>query len=183
MDVHLLPDCTPVEIRQIRPDDRGRLRASHARLSPETRYRRFLSSKPTLTESDARYLAEIDGRDHFALVAVTPIDDQAGQIIAVARFVRLADEPDAAEFAIVVGDDYQRLGLATGLLQRLAAAAVERGITHFRGTALAENVAIQRLLARIVDGEVRVRAHDQVIEMEADLSGAERRAPHLQAAA
>ncbi len=156
----------PVEIRPIRADDGVRLRASHARLSPESRYRRFLAAKPTLTESDARYLVEVDGRDHVALVATAPVDGADGEIVAVARFVRLPDEPDTAEFAIVVADAYQRRGLATELLRDLAAAATERGITRFRATMLSDNLAIQRMLERLAVGEASYLRRGSVIEME-----------------
>src|SRR5664280_1691911 len=99
MHSHVLHDGTPVEIREIRADDGDRLRASHARLSPESRYRRFLGAKPTLSESDARYLVSVDGSDHVAYVATTTVNGREGEIVAVARFIRLADAPSTAEFA------------------------------------------------------------------------------------
>lgn len=58
-----------VVIRPIRADDSERLQLSHERLSSESRYRRFMSSKPHLTAADTRYLVDVDGCDHFALVA------------------------------------------------------------------------------------------------------------------
>jgi hypothetical protein len=111
VESHTLNDGRQVAIRPIGPDDHGRLRASHARLSPESRYRRFLATKPELTSADARYLVEIDGSDHFALVATLP-DEPGEPIVAVARYIRLPDDPGAAEYAVVVGDDYQRQGPA-----------------------------------------------------------------------
>lgn len=159
----------PVEIRPIRADDGVRLRASHTRLSPESRYRRFLAAKPTLTESDTRYLVEVDGRDHVALVATAAVDGADGEIVAVARFVRLPDEPDTAEFAIVVADAYQRRGLGTELLRDLAAVATEREITHFRATMLADNIAIQRMLERLAVGKLSCLRDGSVTEMEITL--------------
>jgi len=159
----------PVEIRPIRADDGIRLRASHTRLSPESRYRRFLAAKPTLTESDTRYLVEVDGRDHVALVATAAVDGADGEIVAVARFVRLPDEPDAAEFAIVVADAYQRRGLGTELLRDLAAVATERDVTHFRATMLSDNIAVQRMLERLAVGEVSWLRSGSVTEMEITL--------------
>ncbi len=161
----------PVQIRPIRADDGARLQASHARLSPESRYRRFLGAKPTLSESDARYLVEVDGRDHVAFVATAAVGDAEGEIVAVARCVRLPDAPDTAEFAIVVGDAHQRQGLATELLARLAAAASEQGVTRFRATTLADNLAIQRLLERLAVGDVRTARRGTVTEMEIVLPG------------
>jgi protein lysine acetyltransferase len=162
---YLLSDGTAVEIRPIRHDDSERLRAAHTRLSPESRYRRFLGAKPILSAGDVKYLVDIDGSDHFALVGTVP-DGGDESIVAVGRFVRLADDPAAAEFAIVVGDSYQRQGLASELLARLAAAARERGVERFRGAILSDNVAIHRLIERLADGEIVVLRRGSVTEVE-----------------
>ena len=91
-------------------------------LSPLSRYRRFLAPKPRLSPSELRYLTEVDGRDHVALVAVAPRTPPTAWS-GVGRFVRLAEAPDTAEFAIVVADDWQGRGLGRALAERLAAAA------------------------------------------------------------
>jgi GNAT superfamily N-acetyltransferase len=137
-------------------------------LSPQTRYQRFLALKPSLTESEVRYLVDVDGTDHYALVAVTT--SSPDWIIAVARFVRTADDPEAAEFAIVVGDPYQGQGLGSELLERLADAAIERGILRFRATALADNVAIHKLVRRLAGRLAQERHLGPVDEIEVDLA-------------
>ena len=167
--VEFSPTDTPVRIRPIHADDGARLQASHARLSPESRYRRFLSAKPTLSESDARYLVQIDGSDHVAYVATAAVAGREGEIVAVARFIRIPEAPSTAEFAIVVGDAYQRRGLATEMLRRLAVAAGRRGITRFRATMLSDNVAIQRMLERLAVGEVSYTRSGSMTEMEITL--------------
>ncbi len=172
MELYTLRDSRQVAIRPITPDDHDRLRASHARLSPESRYRRFLATKPELTSADARYLVEVDGRDHLALVATLP-DDPAEPIVAVARYIRLPTEPSVAEFAIVVGDDYQRQGLAGELMARLAHAAVAHGITRFRATMLADNLAIRRLTESVAAGPVKRRTLGSVSEVEIELAAAQ----------
>lgn len=172
-----------MQIREIRADDGERLRASHARLSPESRYRRFLGAKPTLSEADARYLVQVDGRHHYALVATASIDGRRGEIIAVARFIALPDAPGTAEFAIVVGDAYQRQGLATALMDRLAAAATARGIERFRAVMLSDNVAIGRLLERLSAGDVNIRRRGPVTEREISLTASAASRDRLRAAA
>ena len=167
MDMYALKDGTMVEIRPIRADDGERLRNSHARLSPESRYRRFLAAKPELSLSDARYLVDVDGCDHFALVAT--LDDE---IIAVTRFVREPEDPGTAEFAIVVSDEQQRQGLAGELLERLAEAAVQRGVRRFRATILTDNVAIRRLMQRVAAGRLSERGLGTVTEVEFELAAA-----------
>ncbi|HET9101895.1 MAG TPA: GNAT family N-acetyltransferase [Solirubrobacteraceae bacterium] len=159
-------DIADVRIRPIRPEDGSRLQAYHAGLSAESRYRRFLGAKPTLSAADARYLAEIDGEDHVAYVATVMGAGGEDAIVAVGRFIRLPDDPRAAEFAIVVGDAWQRQGLATELLRRLAIAASRRGIERFRATMLSDNLAIQRMLERLAVGEVRRSRRGNVTEME-----------------
>lgn len=168
------PTGFPVEIRPIRRDDGVRLRASHERLSPESRYRRFLGAKPSLTESDARYLVDVDGRDHVALVATAAVGGADGEIVAVARFVRLPDMPDTAEFAIVVADAYQRCGLGTELVRDLAKVAIDRDIVRFRATMLSDNLAVQKILERLAAGEVSYLLRGSLTEMEIILPGAAR---------
>ncbi|MGI8513191.1 MAG: GNAT family N-acetyltransferase [Solirubrobacteraceae bacterium] len=142
-----LRDGTRAVIRPIRPDDKDLLVAGHAQLSAETIRRRFLMPKPRLTSSDLRYLTEVDGHDHVALVAVDP--EHPGSIVGVARWVRLREAPDTAEFAIVVGDPYQRRGLGLLLARALVQAARERGIARFTATALSDNEGVRKLIAAI----------------------------------
>jgi acetyltransferase len=166
VDLHALTDGRVIEVRSIRPDDQARLRASHARLSPLTRYRRFMTAKPYLSSTDATYLSVIDGCDHYALVAtVTP---QGGEeaIIGVARFVRSPEDPRVAEFAIVISDDWQGQGVGRELLGRLADAAVTRGVDRFVATMLADNVPIQRLSEQIASGPVRRVRQGNTLEVE-----------------
>lgn len=172
MAPYILNDGRAVDIRPIHPDDAERLQTAHSRLSPESRYRRFLGAKPVLTAEDARYLVEIDGTDHFALVATAPVDGDDPSIVAVARFVRLRDDPDVAEFAIVVGDPYQRQGLAAELLKRLAAAAAGRGISRFRATMLSDNEAIFKLVRRLSDGTVDIDQWGSITDVEFPLPAA-----------
>lgn len=168
MELVRLKNGREVLIRPIRPDDGARLQVAHDRLSPLTRYRRFLASKPRLSPTEVRYLVDIDGSSHVALIATSP--DDTGWILAVGRFVRLADEPTAAEFAIVVADHIQGQGLGTELLERLADAAVACGITRFRATMLAENEPAHRLVRRLARRQARTRRGGPVEEIEIDLA-------------
>ena len=168
MHLYALNDGREVTIRPIRADDGERLQQSHARLSPESQYRRFLSTKPQLTTADTRYLVDVDGLGHFALVA-TVMESGEEAIVAVARFVCLLTVPGTAEFAIVVGDAYQRQGLARELLATLTDAAGERGIRRFRAMMFADNIAIARLLSDQAVGEPRRSSLGSVSELEIDL--------------
>src|SRR2546423_10261447 len=70
-----------------------------AHLSEESRRLRFLGAKPRFTGAELRYLTEVDGCDHYALVAQLADDPLA--IVAVARFVRLAGGRGAAGGALL----------------------------------------------------------------------------------
>lgn len=162
-------------IRPIRPDDDGRLNAAYDRLSPLSQYRRFHAAKPHLSESETRYLVDVDGIDHFALVAIAA--DDPGEIAGVARFVRLPEDARSAEIAVTVGDPYQRQGLASAMLERLADAALARGIRRFRATMLSENVPAQRMVRRLSRGHGTERGLGAIKEIEVDLAARARHAP------
>ena len=136
-----------VRIRPIEPTDKDILATGHGRLSEETVYMRFLSAKPRLTGSELRYLTEVDGQDHFALIAV--MADQPNDAVGVARFVRSREDPTTAEAAVVVGDPFHHQGLGRQLGFMLADAARARGILRFTATMLGTNLAAHRLMAAI----------------------------------
>ncbi len=134
-------------IRPIRPDDKDRLAVALSRLSEETIRRRFFAAKPRLSAAELRYLTEVDGHDHIALVAV--LEDDLGTLAGVARCVRFADAPETAEMAIVVGDAYQGMGLGRALALALADAARDAGIERFAATMLGDNRPAQHLMRTI----------------------------------
>jgi GNAT superfamily N-acetyltransferase len=161
-----LLDGTEIAVRPIVPEDAASLEAGFERLGPESRYTRFLAPVGRLSGSQLRYLTEVDHHDHEALVAYEPGNEAAG--IGVARFVRLDDDPGAAEFAVTVADDWQGRGVGTALLTLLADRAREEGIDRFRGLMLARNEPIQNLVALF--GTPRVLAREPgTVEVEVDL--------------
>jgi RimJ/RimL family protein N-acetyltransferase len=137
-----------VLIRPIRPDDKGLLADGLRRLSPESAQRRFLTPKRSFSRTELRYLTEVDGRDHVALVVEYPADP-VRRLIAVARFVRLQDDPEAADVAFTVADDWQGRGLGSLLGKHLAHAARNRDIRRFTATMASDNVPAHRLMAKL----------------------------------
>jgi len=163
-----LRDGASVVIRPVRPEDRELLLAGFERLGPESRYQRFLAPMAELTDDIVTYLTEVDHHDHEALAA---IDAATGEGVGVARFVRCEGRPDTAEAAVTVIDDWQRRGVATLLLDRLAERARAEGIAHFTALLLAENREMLELLETI--GEVRVVDRQSgTVEIEAELASA-----------
>jgi RimJ/RimL family protein N-acetyltransferase len=144
-----LRDGTLVRIRPILPEDKDHILDGFRRLSPESRYRRFLSPIDELTPDMLRELTEVDYRDRFAYGAFS-LDVPGPPLgIGVARYVRLHDEPQVAEAAVTVVDDYQERGLGTLMLQALGAVALENGIVRFRAYSLETNRPLQELAARL----------------------------------
>jgi RimJ/RimL family protein N-acetyltransferase len=166
---HTLPDGTQILLRPIDAADKDRLAAALGSLSQETVRRRFLAAKPRFTLAELRYLTEVDGDQHLALAAF--LVDDPDTIVGVARCVRLPETPETAEFAIVVGDAFQRRGLGTLLARELATAARVAGIRRFSATMLSDNVAVRRVIATIsaqlelerIEGGVR----DVVVDLAA----------------
>ena len=128
-----LADGGTVHLRPIRASDADGLVAFHARLSPESRYYRFFSVKPTLTPDEVHRFTNVDGVDRVALVALLGDD-----IVAVGRYDRWAGR-DEAEVAFTVEDAHHGRGLATVLLEHLAAFGRLNGLTRFSAQVLPDN--------------------------------------------
>jgi acetyl coenzyme A synthetase (ADP forming)-like protein len=129
----VLSDGGTVHVRQIDPADGPALLAFHAGLSPDTVYARFFSSKPNLTPEEVEHFTHVDNDARVALVA-----ELGERLVGVARYDRTADEREA-EVAFVIADEHQGRGIGTVLLEHLAAAARERGITRFVAETLPGN--------------------------------------------
>jgi len=166
--LHTLPDGTRILLRPIEAGDKARLTAALGHLSQETIRRRFLAAKPRFSTSELRYLTEVDGHNHLALAAF--LADDPDTLVAVARCVRLPDAPDTAEFAIVVGDPFQRRGLGTLMARELAGAARAAGMRRFAATMLSDNDAVRRLIATISAHLELERIEGGVREVVVDLA-------------
>ena len=132
-----LRDGRMCHIRPIRPEDRDALATFHEGLSPETVYYRFFAPYPRLTDKDLARFTQVDYDDRAALVALV-----AGLIIGVGRYDRI--DRAEAEVAFVISDYHQGRGLGSILLEHIAVAARERGITRFVAEVLPSN---RRMLA------------------------------------
>jgi GNAT superfamily N-acetyltransferase len=136
-----LADGSRVTIRPVEPGDKPLIAAGFEQLSEQSRYRRFFTPQRGLDERQLAYLTEVDHHDHEALLA---IDVRTGSCTGVARFVRVGAE--VAEPAVAVVDSWQRRGLGTELVERLAERARTEGITRFSAIVLAENRDAIRLV-------------------------------------
>jgi RimJ/RimL family protein N-acetyltransferase len=142
-----LPSGTRVVIRSIRPDDKTLLSEALPRLTPESSRGRFLALKRRFSADELRYLTEIDGVRHVALVALLADDPQ--RLVGVGRYVRLPEDPSTAEVAVVIGDEFQGQGLGSRLGLLLADHARSHDVERFVATMLSDNLAAHRLFAKI----------------------------------
>src|SRR3954466_4299122 len=168
MLVHLR-DGTPVLIRPIRADDKRLLSLGLRNMSELSVQRRFLSPKVRFSNAELRYLTEVDGRNHVALVAESPTQP-VRRLIGVARFVRLPEDPHTAEAAIVVADDWHGRGEGSKLAGALAAGARGRGIRRFTATMAADNLPALRLMEKLTHELGRRPTGPGVSELFAELA-------------
>ena len=141
-------------VRAVRPEDAPGFAEAFEQLSETSRYRRFFTVKPRLSEQSLAFFTDVDHHDHEALVAVAP---GSGQLVGVARFIRNPEEPDQAEVAVTVIDAWQQRGVGTVLLRELAQRAAEEGIRHFTAEILAENRPMLNLARRLGPAETASR--------------------------
>jgi acyl-CoA synthetase (NDP forming)/RimJ/RimL family protein N-acetyltransferase len=129
----VLSDGGTMAVRPIRPDDAERIVAFHERQSPESIYFRFFSPRPRLSERDLERFTRVDYVDRMAFVGL--IGDE---LVGVARYDRHRARSDA-EVAFFIDDAHHGRGMATVLLEYLAAAAREAGISGFTASVLPQN--------------------------------------------
>lgn len=135
-------------------------------LSERTRKLRFAGGVNTLSDAQLDYLSSLDNRDRLAWCAIEEgegVHSGAG----LARYIRLPDEPDIAEFAITIVDAFQGKGLGRLLLGRLIESARENGIRVLRGYVLPGNSAMLRLGKRF--GAV-IEHEDSFLRVEISVS-------------
>ncbi len=138
----VLSDGDAAFIRPMTSADAPLLLAFHERQPRENLYRRFFSPKPTLTPKELDHFTNIDFHDRVALVM-----EHRGEFIAWASYERWKDRNDA-EVAFMVDEDQQGRGIATLLLEHLAAIARSNGIERFTAETLSDNRAMLRVFSR-----------------------------------
>ncbi len=136
----LLADGGVARLRPIRPADADLLVRFYDRVSPESKYLRFFAPYPRLSSRDVARFTQVDYVDRVALIITL-----GEQMIGVGRYDRV--ENDQAEVAFLVEDAHQGRGIAQLLLEHLAEAARERGITKFVAEVLPENRRMAQVFA------------------------------------
>jgi len=148
-----LPDGSRVLVRPITPADKAKIAAALDQLSPQSRLFRFGAVRDRLSPEELAHLTELDFRTHVAWGALA-IDLPGEPGIAVARFIRRAEDPRTADGAITVVDAWQRRGLGKVLLQTLLVSAAEQGVEVLVRRVQPDNEGAVQLV-RSLGGRVR----------------------------
>ncbi len=174
-----MDDLTPVRLRDgtdafvvpLLSANREALADEYEHLSLETRFSRFLAAVPTLTESMLDHLVDdVDGVDHVALVAMITAEDGTEVPLGLARIIRYADDPHAADLGVTVVDEWQGRGVATALLKVLMKHR-PAGIERIRTVTRADNPASVAMLRDLGDVEVTKAGPDVLavaVELDAE---------------
>ncbi len=147
----VLRDGSAVAIRALVPEDRALVADAFERLSPTSRYMRFLTPMPSLSERTLDALTDVDHDGHVALIAL-----QDGRAVGVVRYVRDDRDPASADVAITVIDPIQGRGLGRVLMDALLDVARERGVGVFTFDIHPENRPMQGL-AKSLGTRLRLR--------------------------
>ncbi len=113
--------------------------------SVQSLYRRFFGVRRHFTEEETAFFLNVDFVNHVALIAVVEEGDRP-VIAGGARYIVL--QPEQAEVAFAVVDQYQGQGIGTVLMRHLAAIAREAGLQELVAEVLPENVAMLKVFER-----------------------------------
>ncbi|MCK2217715.1 GNAT family N-acetyltransferase [Actinomadura sp. ATCC 31491] len=161
----VLADGGTAHVRPIRPADADRLRAFYSRLSEESIYFRFFGPRPRLSDRDVERFTNVDYVGRVALIATI-----GTEMVAVIRYDRTG--PGEAEVAFLVEDAHQGRGVASVLLEHLAATARENGIETFVADVLPANMRMMGVL-RQAGYTAQSQFADGVVRMTLDLTPTE----------
>jgi GNAT superfamily N-acetyltransferase len=160
-----LPRGARILIRPLEPEDAGELSRGLKRLSAVSAFKRFRAHVADATPEELDALTRIDHVRHEALAALDP---ELGDVVGVVRYVCDPAHPEQAEITAVVADDWQRRGVGSELLARLAARARAAGVQRFIFTTLAADEHARRFITRVCD-PLDERDHDGIVETVARL--------------
>ncbi|MEU5423928.1 GNAT family N-acetyltransferase, partial [Streptomyces sp. NPDC020667] len=171
----VLRDGGTAQIRPITPDDAQRLVSFYEQVSDESKYYRFFAPYPRLSDRDVHRFTHHDYVDRVGLAATV-----GGEFIATVRYDRIGPRglpssgpADEAEVAFLVQDAHQGRGVASALLEHIAAVARERSIRRFAAEVLPANTKMIKVFTDA--GYTQKRSfEDGVVRLELDLEPTDR---------
>ncbi len=142
-----LDDGRPVSLRPIRPEDEPRMFQLFDTFSKETWRYRFFGPMREVTHEDMVRFTNIDYRREMAIIAELN-EEEERKMIGVGRLITDPDR-EGGEFAVVVGDPWQGLGLGEKLTDALIGIAEDRGLEKIWGTILINNKPMINLCKKL----------------------------------
>lgn len=142
-----LPNGINIVIRPVRPEDADLEKDFVHRLSERTKYFRFMQALQELTPEMVVRFTQIDYDREMAFVAISENDDIPKEM-GVGRYMMNPDGR-SVEFALVVSDDCQGMGIGTRLMRSLMQTAKHKGISSFEGEVLAINKPMLSLMTKL----------------------------------
>ncbi|MGB4467704.1 MAG: bifunctional acetate--CoA ligase family protein/GNAT family N-acetyltransferase [Azovibrio sp.] len=142
-------DGQSVTIRPIRPEDADLEQDFVRSMSDESRYYRFMDTIRELTPAMLVRFTQIDYDREMALIAVIK-DEESGKEtqIGVARYV-VNPDGESVEFALAVGDNWQKCGIGRKLMSCLIECARMKGYRAVVGDVLSTNTKMFRLMTSL----------------------------------
>lgn len=131
--------------RPIQPSDKDLLQSGFRQLSDKAKFLRFSSIDNKLSNFQLNYLTEVDGINHVAW-GVLDVSGETPIPVGIARFIRIKDNPDAAEIGITVTDSYQKRGIGKLLFILMNIIAGHRDVKRLRYHVLSENRSVLKYL-------------------------------------
>ena len=168
----MLRDGAAAHLRPINPADADRLQRMHAGQSESSIYLRYFTYKSTLTEKELERFTEVDHVDRVAMVILLAGLSGEQEIIGVGGYDRI-EGTDEAEVSFNISDAHQGRGLGSILLEHLAAAGRERGVSRFSAEVLPENRKMLTVFSE-AGYEVQRRFEDGVVLLEFSIDPTER---------
>lgn len=138
-----LADGTDITIRPIRPEDAEIEQIFVRDLSSDSKYFRFMQALNELTPMMLARFTQINYDRELALIAVTKDKNQEIEI-GVARYITNPDG-ESCEFALVVADEWQQMGIGSRLMSCLMEAAKAGGLKRIEGEVLKNNTHMLEL--------------------------------------
>lgn len=156
-----------ISIRPIRPEDADMEKDFVHRLSERTKYFRFMQSLQELTPEMIVRFTQIDYDREMAFVAITERDGMSSEL-GVGRYMMNPDG-HSVEFALVVSDDCQGLGIGTRIMKTLMQAAKYKGMSFFEGEVLAINEPMLSLMKKLGFSIEAIADDNEVVRVVKDL--------------
>lgn len=143
-----LRDGTPILIREVEPEDKHLLEIGFSHLSDRSRHFRFLHPVSQISKRQLESFTSSSGHDHVACGALD-LSATRPEPIGIARYVRIPEMPDTAEFAVTVVDSHQGRGLGSLFIGTLAALAVSNDVRAFIFVVHVDNTPMIRMLEEL----------------------------------